>query len=77
MIGLVARTQLATIISSLAVTGMEDVKTIPLESPTPMRTPGILWKRDAEQPAAVRSFAAAMRKMALGRSLRPASAATA
>ncbi|MEJ6022494.1 LysR substrate-binding domain-containing protein [Ramlibacter sp. PS4R-6] len=72
MIGLVARTQLATIISSLAVTGAEDVKTIPLESPTPMRTPGILWKRDAAQTPAVRSFAAAMRKMALGRSLRAA-----
>jgi len=72
MLGLVARTQLATIVSSLAVTGVEDVKTIPLESPTPMRTPGILWKRDTEQSPAVRSFAAAMRKMALGRSLRPA-----
>jgi LysR family cyn operon transcriptional activator len=70
MIGLVARTQLATIVSSLAITGGEDVRTIPLESPTPMRTPGILWKRDAKQPAAVRSFAAAMRKVALGRSLR-------
>ncbi|HEY1230324.1 MAG TPA: LysR substrate-binding domain-containing protein [Ramlibacter sp.] len=71
MIGLVARTQIATIVSSLAVTGIDDVKRIPLESPTPMRTPGILWKRDAKQTAAVRSFAAAMRKVALGRSLRP------
>ena len=69
MLGLVARTQLATIVSSLAVTGAEDVKTIPLESPTPMRTPGILWKRDVEPTPAVRSFAAAMRKLALGRSL--------
>ncbi|HUR88174.1 MAG TPA: LysR substrate-binding domain-containing protein [Ramlibacter sp.] len=69
MIGLVARTQLATIVSSLAVTGADDVKIIPLESPTPMRTPGILWKRNAKQTPAVRSFAAAMRKVALGRSL--------
>ena len=72
MIGLVARTQLATIVSGLAVTGAEDVRRIPLESPTPMRTPGMLWKRDAKQPAAVRSFAAAMRKVAFGRSLRAA-----
>jgi LysR family cyn operon transcriptional activator len=72
MIGLVARTQLATIVSSLAATGGEDVRRIPLESPTPMRTPGILWQRDAKQTAAVRSFAAAMRKIALGRSLRAA-----
>jgi LysR family cyn operon transcriptional activator len=71
MIGLVARTQLATIVSSLAVTVPEDVKIIPLESPTPMRTPGILWKRHAKQTPAVRSFAAAMRKVALGRSLAP------
>jgi LysR family transcriptional regulator, cyn operon transcriptional activator len=72
MIGLVARTQLATIVSALAVTGNEDVKTIPLESPTPMRTPGILWKRDGKQTPAVRSFAATMRKLALGKSLRNA-----
>jgi LysR family cyn operon transcriptional activator len=72
MIGLVARTQLATIVSSHAVTPREDVRLIPIESPTPVRTPGILWKRDAKQPPAVRSFASCIRKLALGRSLRPA-----
>jgi LysR family cyn operon transcriptional activator len=70
MLGLVARTQLATIVSSVALTDGEDVRKIPLESPTPMRTPGLLWKRDAKHTPAVRSFAAAMRKVALGRSLR-------
>ncbi|WBY03282.1 LysR substrate-binding domain-containing protein [Ramlibacter tataouinensis] len=69
MIGTVARTQLATIVSSHAVTPREDVRILPLESPTPMRTPGMLWKRDAKQPPAVRSFAACIRKLALGRSL--------
>ena len=69
MIGTVARTQLATIVSTHAVTPREDVRILPLESPTPMRTPGLLWKRDAGQPPAVRSFAACIRKMALGRSL--------
>ena len=72
MIGLVARTQLAAIVSSHAVTPREDVRIVPLESPTPVRTPGMLWKRDAKQSAAVRSFAACTRKLALGRSLRPA-----
>lgn len=72
MIGLVARTQLATIVSSHAVTPREDVRIVPIESPTPVRTPGILWKRDARQPPAVRSFASYIRKLALGRSLRPA-----
>lgn len=69
MIGLVARTQLATIVSTHAVTPREDVRILPLESPTPVRTPGMLWKRDAKQSAAVRSFAACIRKLALGRSL--------
>lgn len=72
MIGLVARTQLAAIVSSHAVPPQADVRIIPLESPTPVRTPGLLWKRDAKQPAAVRSFAACIRKLALGKSLRAA-----
>jgi len=69
MIGIVARTQLAAIVSAHAVSPREDVRILPLESPTPVRTPGMLWKRDAKQSAAVRSFAASIRKLALGRSL--------
>jgi LysR family cyn operon transcriptional activator len=72
MIGLVARTMLAAIVSSHAVPPRTDVRVIPLENPTPVRTPGILWKRDARQKAAVRSFAGNVRKLALRRSLGPA-----
>jgi LysR family cyn operon transcriptional activator len=72
MLGLVARTQLAAIVSHHAVTPRDDLRIIPLESPTPVRTPGMLWKRDAKQSAAVRSFAGTIRKLALGRSLRGA-----
>ena len=72
IVGLVARTQLAAIVSSHAVQPRDDVRVIPLESPTPVRTPGMLWKRDAKQPSSVRSFAACVRKLALGRSLRAA-----
>jgi LysR family transcriptional regulator, cyn operon transcriptional activator len=72
MIGLVAQTQLATIVSTHAVPLRDDVRVIPLESPTPIRTPGILWKRDARQTAAVRSFASNVRQLALRRSLTPA-----
>ena len=72
MIGLVARTHLVAIVSRHAVPPQAEVKVIPLESPTPVRTPGLLWKRDAKQPAAVRSFAACVRKQALGQSLRAA-----
>jgi len=72
MIGLVARTDLAAIISSHAIEPREDLRMVPLESPTPVRTPGMLWKRDAKQTPTVRSFASCIRKLALGRSLRPA-----
>ena len=72
MIGLVARTDFGTIVSSHAVEPRDDVRIVPLESPTPVRTPGMLWKRDAKQSPAVRSFASCIRKLALGRSLRPA-----
>jgi LysR family cyn operon transcriptional activator len=72
MLGLVARTQLAAIVSHHAVTPRDDLRIIPLESPTPVRTPGMLWKRDAKQSAAVRGFAGTIRKLALGRSLRGA-----
>ncbi|MES3004122.1 MAG: LysR substrate-binding domain-containing protein [Pseudomonadota bacterium] len=70
MIGLVGRTQLAAIVSSHAVQPRDDVRAIPIESPTPVRTPGMLWKRDAKQSPAVRSFASCIRKLALGKSLR-------
>jgi len=72
MIALVARASLATILAQQAVPPRSDIRVIPLESPTPVRTPGILWKRDARQTPAVRSFATGLRKIALGRSLRPA-----
>ncbi|TWO73388.1 LysR family transcriptional regulator [Caenimonas sedimenti] len=71
MIALVARTALATVVSAQAVPPREDIRVIPLESPTPVRTPGILWKRGGKQTAAVRSFANGIRKLALGISLRP------
>jgi LysR family transcriptional regulator, cyn operon transcriptional activator len=72
MIDLVARTQLAAIVAAQAVPRRDDIRMVPLESPTPVRTPGLLWKRDAAQSAAVRSFAAGIRKMALRRSLHAA-----
>jgi len=70
MVGLVARTQLAAIVSSHAVQPRDEVRVIPIESPSPVRTPGLLWKRDTDQSAAVRSFASIIRQLALGRSLR-------
>ena len=45
---------------------------IPIESPTPIRTPGILWRQQGATPATVHSFAVIVRKTALGNSLRQA-----
>jgi len=70
MIDLVARTGLAAIVSMHAVPSRADIRVVPLESPTPMRTPGLLWKRDARQGPAVKAFANEIRKAALHRSLR-------
>jgi LysR family cyn operon transcriptional activator len=70
MIALVARTRLAAIVSEHAVPERSDICIVPLESPTPLRTPGLLWKRDVSQGAAVKSLAAEIRRLALKRSLR-------
>jgi LysR family cyn operon transcriptional activator len=74
MLGLVARTRLAAIVSSRAVAGRSDVAVLPLESPTPVRTPGILWKRGVKHSMEVRSFANNLRKVALRQSLQPGAA---
>ena len=71
MLGLVLRMPIGAIVSLNAVpAAMVGLKTIPLESPTPIRTPGILWRLEQKQAPAVRSFAVIVRKTALGDSLR-------
>lgn len=73
MLGLVVRTQIGAIVAVDAVpAGMSGLRMIPIESPTPIRTPGILWRLDAAQTAPVQSFAVVVRKTALGNSLRHA-----
>jgi len=71
MLGLVQRTQIGAIVAINAVpAGMSGLQMIPIESPTPIRTPGILWRLDGEKVAPVQSFAVIVRKTALGNSLR-------
>lgn len=75
MLGLVMRMQIGAIVAVDAVpAGMSGLRMIPIESPTPIRTPGILWRLDAAQTAPVQSFAVVVRKTALGNSLRRAGA---
>ncbi|SCK42413.1 transcriptional regulator, LysR family [Variovorax sp. HW608] len=71
MLGLVARTQIGAIVAINAVPeGMSGLTVIPLESPTPTRTPGILWRLGETKPVFIQSFAVILRKTALGNSLR-------
>ena len=73
MLGLVLRTQIGAIVAINAVpAALTGLKMIPIESPTPIRTPGMLWRLDAERTAAAQSFAVIVRKTALGNSLRRA-----
>ena len=71
MLGLVLRMQIAAIAATNAVpAAMKGLRMIPLESPTPIRTPGLLWRLGGKQAAPVQSFAVIVRKTALGNSLR-------
>ena len=78
MLGLVRRSAIAAIVAANAVpAGMGGLRTVALESPTPIRTPGLLWRVDgAEADGAAtlaQSFAVIVRKTALDNTLRRAS----
>lgn len=66
MLATVARTDVAAIVAQNAVPVGDELRAIALESPTPVRTPGILWKREAQHPQQVRVFAGIVRKLAHG-----------
>jgi LysR family cyn operon transcriptional activator len=71
MLGLVLRAPIGAIVAINAVpAAMAGLQLIPIESPTPIRTPGMLWRLGGEQPAPAQSFAVIVRKVALGNSLR-------
>ncbi|TAM02324.1 MAG: LysR family transcriptional regulator [Pusillimonas sp.] len=74
MLALVERTQIGAIVSENAVQERSALRAVPLESPTPMRTPGILWKRDTNKTAPMRAFASIVRAIALSSRLRRPSA---
>ncbi len=62
MIELVSTTDIAAIVSEHAIR-RDDVRVIPLESPTPVRSPGLLWRSDAARSPAARAFAAIIRNV--------------
>lgn len=63
MLDLVARTsRFGAIVSEHAVPEDSELRVVPLEDPTPLRTPGILWKTDTPGSSACRSFVAVVRQ---------------
>ena len=64
-IELVRRTQLGAIVSRLAAPDTPDLQIVALESPTPVRTPGLLNKTGRHPSAALRSFIGILRRKAL------------
>lgn len=64
MIELIRQTQLAGIIAETAVSPAPDLRVIPLEDPTPMRTPGMLWKKGAMRSPLIKHFASIIRRAA-------------
>ncbi len=61
MLATVRQTSLGTIVSRHAVPASSDLKVIPLESPSPLRTPGLIWLRDKARTPAEASFASILR----------------
>ena len=70
MLSLVGRVQMGAIVSENAILDRPGLCVIPLESPTPTRTPGILWNRHREMTLPMIAFAALVRKLATSSRLR-------
>ncbi|QBK04226.1 LysR family transcriptional regulator [Hylemonella gracilis] len=70
IMSLVAKTQLATIAAAAAVPAHAGLCIVRLESPTPVRTPGMLWSPDKGASAPARAFSAIVRKVAFRASMR-------
>jgi LysR family cyn operon transcriptional activator len=64
MLELIRRTDLAGIVAETAVAPAPDLAVIPLEDPTPRRTPGLLWKKGAARSPTMRLMAAIIRRAA-------------
>jgi len=62
MIELVKMSDVAAIVSEHAIPA-KSARVIPLQSPTPIRTPGLLWLRSAPRPPAARQIASIIRKL--------------
>ena len=62
MIELIRQTDLAGIIPESAVGQREGLRVIPLEDPTPIRTPGMLWHKGATRSPVLKHFSEILRR---------------
>jgi LysR family cyn operon transcriptional activator len=66
MLGVVLSSDIAAIVARDVVRSVPGLRAIALESPTPVRTPGILWRRESAHSMPVQSFSAIVRQAASG-----------
>jgi LysR family cyn operon transcriptional activator len=71
MLALVRRMNMGAIVSRQALANVDDLHIIPIESPTPLRTPGILWNRTQQPTPAAKSFAVIARNAVVGTHMVP------
>ncbi|QJW83590.1 LysR family transcriptional regulator [Ramlibacter terrae] len=64
MLELIRQTDLAGIITETALSQAADLRVIPLEDPTPIRTPGMLWHKGATRSPVLKHFAEIIRRAA-------------
>jgi LysR family cyn operon transcriptional activator len=67
MLAIIRRTNLGAIVSRLAFAETNDLKLVALESPTPLRAPGLLTKIGRPQSLAARTFSGIVRRTILSR----------
>jgi LysR family cyn operon transcriptional activator len=64
MIELIRQTDLAGIIAESAMVQSAELRVVPLEDPTPIRTPGMLWAKGAARSPVLKHFAEIIRRAA-------------
>jgi LysR family cyn operon transcriptional activator len=62
MLELIRNTDLAGIVGEKSIQLPEGLSVVALENPTPIRTPGLLWKRGGSDDIAIRTFASIVRR---------------
>ncbi|WP_299760179.1 LysR substrate-binding domain-containing protein [Ramlibacter sp.] len=64
MLELIRQTDLAGIVTETALSQTPDLRVIPLEDPTPIRSPGLLWLKGVARSPVLKHFAEIIRRAA-------------